>query len=66
MFNYRTLYTLNGRRYVSNCYRSFDIANAVARKRIEEGATDVVIEVKQEKTTDDADEDPTWPPISAA
>jgi len=66
MFRYRVMYTTaEGRRRASDCARSFTIANGVARRRLTEGATDVVIEVTMEDKNDDPD-DPSWPPIEIA
>lgn len=54
-FNYRVWFTQNGKRYVSNCAKSLNIANAVACRRLADGATDVVIEVTK---GDESDEPP--------
>ena len=43
MFHYRVMYTTaEGRRRMSDCARSFTIANGIARRRLTEGATDVM------------------------
>jgi len=66
MFRYRVMYTTaEGRRHVADCARSLTIANSVARRRLTEGAQDVVIEVTMEDKNDDPD-DPSWPPIENA
>lgn len=62
-FHYNVFYTKpdTGRRYQADCVHSVMIADMVAKKRVSEGCTDVVIVV----TPEDGDnpDDPTWPPI---
>lgn len=62
-FRYNVFYTKpdNGRRYKADCVHSITIADMVAKKRVAEGCTDVVITVTAENG-DNAD-DPSWPPI---
>ena len=62
MFQYRVLFTMNNRRYAVPCNRSFSFANAVARRKVSDGATEVVIEVTLSGKEAD-DDDPSWPPI---
>lgn len=64
MFHYKVVFTLDDRRRMVDCQQSITFANAVARRKVTDGATDVVITVEKDSGNEDKD-DPSWPPLDA-